>query len=135
MSELRNLMMVAANGGADPVPEGWQIDTGALTTGDNIISNIRLVMTDFYSVTPGHAIRVCFGANGLIGNTFLAFEYDSEKNKLDYWPVNLSGDTRKFTAKANTAYVNAVVNYYNIDDVYIRDDTTGEYLYKGKNVQ
>lgn len=135
MSELRNLMMAAANGGADPVPEGWQIDTGALSTGNNTFPNTRLVMTDFYSVTPGHSIKVRFGANGLSGNTFLAFEYDAGKNKLDYWPVNTSGDTRRFTAKANTAYVNAVVNYYNIDDVYIMDETTGEYLYKGKNVQ
>lgn len=61
-------------------------------------------------------------------------EYGSDKEHLEYWNL-YRGAPRTFTVyNSGTRYIRAGFYSSVLDDCYIYNNTTGEYLFKGKNV-
>jgi len=84
----------------------------------------------FLPVTPGDSISV--DTARIVSNNVLV-AYDSNKEYLSYW--NLGNQiSRTVTMPANAKYVRVNFRTVWLDDCYILNGTTGEYLLKGKNV-
>jgi hypothetical protein len=60
-------------------------------------------------------------------------EYNANGSQLDYWKAE--GTSRSVTLKSSTTQIKVTFVTSNLDNSYVFDVTSGEYLWKGKNVE
>ena len=62
-------------------------------------------------------------------------EYNDAEEYVDHWGASGSAISRTITLNANTAQIKVTFYTNNLANSFIRNDTTGEYYYKGENVE
>lgn len=84
-------------------------------------------ITPYFKVTPGS--RLTFNCGGSIIQYIN--EYKDDFTYKDYWG---SSSTRTITISKQSHYVRLACYKPNIENSYIVDANTGEYIFKGSNV-
>lgn len=102
---------------------------------------------DYFPAQPKDVITFLFGRPGSIGGVEVCLiEYDENKSFVDYW-VSSGASPRTITLSQTSHFIRGSITYGETDEsgvlvakgyeenAFIRNDTTGVYYYKGKNVQ
>lgn len=96
--------------------------------------HIKAITTPYIAVVPGHTIEWQDGIGPFSGNWQNAFTlhyYDANKAYKTY-----NGRTavpRQVSVPSNCAYCRFTVNLDTISSAYLKDVTTGEYLWRGSD--
>lgn len=112
---------------------GTIYDSGAQASG-------ALFVTPYLEVTGGHSLTIShtIDAHDSDINTDYALTmwvfYDENKARITYYTARGSAYKTR-TAPSNAAYVRTSARISNLDDYYIKDNTTSLYVFKGKNIQ
>ena len=99
-----------------------------------------LFVTPYLEVTGGHSFTVShtIDAHDSDINTDYSLGmwvfYDENKVIITYYSARGNGYKTR-TAPSNAAYVRTSARISILDDYYIKDNTTGLYVFKGKNIQ
>ena len=89
-------------------------------------------ISNWLPVTPGDRITVYQGHRNTESNAQISI-YNSDKEYFNYW--NLGNElSRTVIIIAGAAFIRVTHRWAWLDDVYILNNTTGEYLFKGVNV-
>ena len=87
--------------------------------------------TIFLSVNQNDSITVCTSHN-VTNNRILI--YNGNKEYLDYWNMSTSSIRTVNISTASAKYIRVSFRNAWLDDCYIKNNTTDEYLFKGVNV-
>lgn len=110
--------------------EGVVIEDGYKLNNDGSLSqSSSMAVVGYVAINGGEYIR--WGNS--IGSLGLLCEYDETYKKLDYW--NGEGSGRTIHTKTSSRFVKACFPSSDLDNAYIYDETNGEYLWKGANVE
>ena len=113
----------------------WQDGYKLGTNGNSIVEDSGWILTPYYNVTPGHKITFWNGSLNSMALDEMPLEFTSVSQRNDYW--NMSMRPRTITLMNSTKksyYVIMAILKSQINYAYIKDATTGEYLFKGANI-
>ena len=106
------------------------IDRTFIDSSGNAIENWWASLSIFLPISGNCSLTICT-ARTIQGNRVTI--YNEAKQYVDYW--NLSSPSRTINiSNAAAKYIRVPFRTVWLDDCYIKNNTTGEYLFKGVNV-
>lgn len=105
--------------------DGWEF--GYRFDGDGKVAAAPCCITRYYEVQPGDVIRYVVGNSGY--NQGIRYNTSSGSNNFLQW-----ADGSRVTAPSGCVSIAFTMATSKIGTCYLLNTTTGQYLYKGKNV-
>ena len=111
--------------------DGYKLGSG----GNSIAADSSWILTPYYNVTPGHKIAFWNGALNSVALNEMPQNFTDISQRNDYWSASMKPRVITLMNSAKKSYyVIMAIKKSEIDNSYIRDDTTGEYIFKGANI-
>ena len=101
--------------------------------GKSMIADSTCMLTPYFKVKPNHTIIFQTVDYTGVAARDLTDGFSSLSQSLDYWNQN-AGRPKTFVTNGNTRYLIVTVSKSMLSTAYIKDNTTGEYIWKGDAV-
>lgn len=111
----------------------WRDGYRLSNRGKSIEANSDYMLTPYFKVLPGHSITVDLTAISTLAVSELPNNFTSISQSHEYWNQN-QGLPKTFTTTGSTYYIICNVAKSRLSTAYIKDNTTGEYIWKGESV-
>lgn len=111
----------------------WQDGYKLGASGKSIVADADWILTPYYKVVPAHQIKFWSGVIATVGLVEMPLQFTQVSQRNDFWGSNTS-QGRVITLKNNSYYVMMAILKSAIGNAFIKDNTTGTYIYKGSNV-
>lgn len=105
-------------------------EDGSLNQSGEVVESYSSVTTDYIPVRPEQMVRIFTSEGGTSSGRFVCC-YDDSMNFIIWYNTY---DNRRLTIPANTAYLRISFKWAHLDDCYLYNETTKEYLFKGIKV-
>lgn len=111
----------------------WRDGYKLTNKGKSIEANSNYMLTPYFKVEPNHTIIFYTVDYSGVAVSELPEGFSSLSQSLDYW--NQNADTPKtFVTNGSTRYLIVTVAKSMLATAYIKDNTTGKYIWKGNAV-
>lgn len=111
----------------------WRDGYKLTNKGKSIEANSNYMLTPYFKVEPNHTIIFYTVDYSGVVVSELPEGFSSLSQSLDYWNQN-AGTPKTFVTNGSTRYLIVTVAKSMLATAYIKDNTTGKYIWKGNAV-